>query len=335
MNKKAVVLYSGGLDSMLAIMLMLEQEVEVHALHFYFIFTHNSYDENDQNIRKFTEPLGVSLKVIDGSEELLDLIKDPQHAMGKNMNPCIDCRIFTFKKAKKYMDEIGASFIVTGEVLGERPLSQRRDALKIIDKDSGLGGIVLRPLSAKLLEPTMPEKQGIVDRERLMDIRGRRRVMQISLAKKFGIEGYQDPAGGCLLTDKAFSERLRDLIKHSVGIDKQDLGLLKLGRHFRVSDKLKFIVGRDAKENEQLMNLSEKGDVLFDILDIPSAIGLARGIVRPKDIELMASILARYSDSDGKSVTVSYKTLETLPIEDWKSITTVSAIENCLKSLRI
>jgi tRNA-uridine 2-sulfurtransferase len=332
MKKKAVALFSGGLDSMLAIRLMLEQGIEIHALHFYFVFVPGSQEENEKNLKRFTDPLGVSLKVINGTEELLEMIKHPKHAMGRNMNPCIDCRIFTFKKAKEYMDEIAASFIVTGEVLGERPLSQRRAAIELIDKRSGFRGLILRPLSAKLLEPTEPEKQGVIDRDKLMDIEGRRRVQQISLAKKFSIENYQNPAGGCLLTDKGFSDRLRDFLKHSAGSDTDSIKLLKIGRHFRISDNLKFIVGRDEKENEKLAALSKEGDFIFDILDIPSAIGLARGKVNEEDIKVMASILARYSDSNSENVSVSYKIL---PGSEWSSVPADSAAENLLKSLRI
>jgi hypothetical protein len=233
------------------------------------------------------------------------------------------------------MDEIGASFIFTGEVLGERPLSQRRAAMELIDKHSGLRGLVLRPLSAKLLEPTEPEKQGIVDREKLMDIEGRRRVQQISLAKKFGIEDYQNPAGGCLLTDKGFSDRLKDFLKYSADSNADSIKLLKIGRHFRISDKLKFIVGRDEKENDILLSFSRPGDYIFDAIDIPSPIGLARSSVASfaqKDIEIMASILARYSDSNSENVNVSYKIL---PSTEYNSLFVNSASEDLLKSLRI
>lgn len=332
MNKKAVALLSGGLDSMLAVRLMLEQGIEVHALHFYFIFNQAAEDGYEKNILKFTKPLGVTVRIIDGTEELLEMVKHPQHAVGRNMNPCIDCRIFTFKKAKEYMDEIGASFIITGEVLGERPLSQRKAAIELIDKQSGLRGLVLRPLSAKLLEPTMPEKEGVVDRGKLMDINGRRRVQQISLAKKFGIDDYQNPAGGCLLTDKGFSNRLRDFLKYNTGSDTGSLKILKIGRHFRVSDRLKFIVGRDGKENEKLLNLSKEGDFIFDVLDIPSAVGIARGKANEEDMGVMASILARYSDSNGASVKVSYKIL---PDQEWDSILANPAGKSLLESLRI
>ena len=317
---------------MLAIRIMLEQGIEVHALYFYFVFSHGKRDENEKYIKKFTEPLNVPVKIADGTDELLAMIKKPQYAIGKNMNPCIDCRIFTLIKAGEYMKEIGASFIVTGEVLGERPLSQRLDALKLIDRESGLEGLIVRPLSAKLLDPTVPEKEGVIDRNKLMDISGRRRIQQISLAKKYNIADYQNPAGGCLLTDQGFSARLRDFLKHSSGAGICDLELLKIGRHFRISDNLKLFIGRDEKENEKLLSFSKEGDYVMDITDVPSAIGLARGEATDKDIAIMASILTRYSDSNGKDANVSYKIL---PNQEWKSFLAGPAPKDLLESLRI
>ena len=230
------------------------------------------------------------------------------------------------------MAEIGASFVVTGEVLGQRPMSQRRQSIMTIEKETGLKGLILRPLSAKFFEPTIPEIEGIVDRNKLLDIQGRRRDKQMALAKEFNINDYPCPAGGCLLTDTCFSARIKDLFKYIPEYDISDLHLLKIGRHFRISDNLKLIIGRDEKENQQLLSFSKQGDYVFDILDIPSAIGLARGKVSEKDTELTASILARYSDSNGKSVTVSYKIL---PSQEWSNIPASPATEQSLSFLRI
>ena len=255
------------------------------------------------------------------------------------MNPCLDCRILTFKKAKELMKETKASFVITGEVMGQRPMSQRKQAIMTIEKESGLKGLIVRPLSAKFFEPTIPEKEGIVDRSRLLDIHGRRRNKQMALAKEFSINDYPCPAGGCLLTDKGFSARLKDLLKYKPDYNISDLHLLKIGRHFRISDNLKFIVGRDEKENKRLLSFSKDGDCIFDILDIPSPIGLARSRERfqtvpytQKDIETMASILARYSDSDGKTVKASYRIL---PNQGCKSFLSTAAIKDLLESLRI
>jgi len=331
-NKKAVVLFSGGLDSILAIKLMLEQGVDAHALYFSSVFNQGDARHNEEMMRKRAEALGVPITIIDIAQDQLELIRDPKHGMGRNMNPCIDCRIMTLKKAKEVMDKMGASFIVTGEVIGERPMSQRKDALLLIDKKSGLGGLIVRPLSAKLLEPTAPEKKGVVDREKFLDIKGRKRDKQIGLAKKLGVNDYPNPSGGCLLTDAGFSNRLRDLLKYNSGVDAGDLKLLKTGRHFRISDKLKLMVGRDEKDNNALLSLARPGDHVFDVLDIPSAVGLARGVTEEKDIEKAAVIMARYSDAKRKEVKVSYKVL---PLEEWREIMVNPASESLISSARI
>ena len=347
MKKKAVALLSGGLDSTLAIKLMLEQGVEVHALNFLTIFCNCTSKGCRHQATKVAEEFKIPIKVMNITEEYMEVVKNPKHPRGRNMNPCIDCRIFTFKKAKEFMKEIGASFIVTGEVTGQRPMSQRKQAILTIEKESELEGLIVRPLSAKFFEPTLPEQAGIIDRARLLDIEGRQRIRQMALAKDFGINDYPCPAGGCLLTDTCFSARIKDLFKYIPEYDISDLHLLKIGRHFRISDNLKLIIGRDEKENEKLMTFAKDGDIIFDILDIPSPIGLARRskanpspvIASPprrtkqsRDIELIASILARYSDSNGKSVTVSYKIL---PSQEWRNIPASPASEEFLTSFRI
>lgn len=332
MNKKAVALLSGGLDSTLAIKLMLDQGVEVHALNFLTVFCNCTSKGCAHQATKVAEEFGVPIKVMNITKEYMEVVKNPKYPRGRNMNPCIDCRIFTFKKAKEFMKEIGASFIITGEVTGQRPMSQRKQAILTIEKESGLEGLIVRPLSAKFFEPTLPEKSGIIDRDKLLDIDGRRRTRQIALAKDFGINDYPCPAGGCLLTDKCFSERLKDLLKYNAGYDISDLHLLKIGRHFKISDELRFLVGRDEQDNAKLVSFSKAGDYIFDILDIPSAVGLARGKVTESDIEKMASLLARYSDSNGKSVNVSYRQL---PDQDWKNIPALPAAQNLIEAFHI
>ena len=339
MNKKAVALLSGGLDSTLAIKLMLDQGVEVHALNFLTVFCNCTSKGCAHQATKVAEEFGVPIKVMNITEEYMEIVKNPKYPRGRNMNPCIDCRIFTFKKAKEFMKEIEASFIITGEVTGQRPMSQRKQAIMTIEKESGLEGLIVRPLSAKFFEPTLPEKSGIIDRDKLLDIDGRRRTRQIALAKGFGINDYPCPAGGCLLTDKCFSERLKDLLKYNTRYDISDLHLLKIGRHFKISDELRFLVGRDEQDNAKLVSFSKAGDYIFDILDIPSAVGLARGRggfqtlpYAQKDIELMASILARYSDSNGQSVIVSYRQL---PDQDWKNTPAFPAAKNLMEALHI
>ncbi|MCM8761412.1 MAG: hypothetical protein NC933_04695, partial [Candidatus Omnitrophica bacterium] len=199
MTKKAVVLFSGGLDSILATRLMMELGIEVACVHYYIEFA--ACGGGETSAVNAAKMLGVPIKIFDITAEYLEMFRNPKHGYGANINPCIDCKILMLKKAKEYMAEIGASFLVTGEVLGERPMSQRRDALNIIEKNSGVRGILLRPLSAKLLVPTIPEAKGVVDREKLLDIQGRSRKIQMELAARFGIKEYPNPSGGCLLTD--------------------------------------------------------------------------------------------------------------------------------------
>jgi tRNA U34 2-thiouridine synthase MnmA/TrmU len=210
------------------------------------------------------------------------------------------------KKAKARMSGAGASFLVTGEVLGERPMSQRRDALNIIEKQAGVKGILLRPLTAKLLEPTIPEKEGIVDRERLLDIRGRSRKPQMALAEKFGIKEYPNPAGGCLLTDPGFASRVKDLMNHNeLGIE--NLKLLKTGRHFRLAGDAKLIVGRDEEENDELQSLSGPEDILLKLKNHQGPISVLRGRHDEELIKRAASIAAYHTKARGEdSVEVTY-----------------------------
>ncbi len=332
MNRRAVLLFSGGLDSILAAKLMIEQGIEIHALHLSSVFcTFKSIGSEGYVVRQ-AEKLNVPIKSIDITEEFMKIVKDPRYGRGSNMNPCIDCRIFAFKKAKLYMEAIKASFIVTGEVLGERPMSQTRHAIDLIERKSGLGGFIVRPLSAKLFKPSLAEKEGVIDRERLLDIQGRQRDKQFELARRFKIYEYPNPAGGCLLTDKGFSNRLKDLFKYSPQYDISDLHLLKVARQFRIKESLKLFVGRNQKENESLLAFSQPGDYIFDVVDIPSPIGLVRGRVEEEDIPLISSILARYSDGKSNDLEVSYRVF---PSDELKSITTPPATEPILASLRI
>lgn len=246
---KALVMLSGGLDSSLAVRILQEQGLEVEAVHFTGVFHAGEFDEYDSSAGRFAKRFGVKLTILNIEEDFIDILKNPRYGYGSNINPCIDCRIYTLKKAKKYMDETDASFIATGEVLGQRPMSQRKNMLELVEKRSGLEGLLLRPLSAKLLEPTIPEEKGWIDREKLFDISGRSRKPQMALAKRYGIEDYPNPAGGCLLTDPQFSERLRDLLRHN-NLTMGEMEFLKVGRHFRLSDDTKAVVGRSREDNK-------------------------------------------------------------------------------------
>lgn len=294
MNRKTVALLSGGLDSILAAKLMIEQGIEVEAVNYHIAFAACGGNPEEGAAAKAAKTLNIPLKIFDITEEYLETFENPKHGYGANINPCIDCKIFMLKKAKEYMEEIGASFLVTGEVLGERPMSQRRDALNIIERDAGVKGILLRPLSAKLLKPTIPEEKGLVDRNKLLDIRGRGRRPQMELAKKFGIKEYPSPAGGCLLTDAGFTRRVRDIMKHGE-LSVNNLKILTVGRHFRLSKHSKLVVGRDKEENEILESLVKREDILFKLKDHEGPFSVLRGEVSEGLINLAAGIAAYHT----------------------------------------
>ncbi len=300
---KALALFSGGLDSSLAIRLLQEQGIEVEAI----IFLTPFYKAKVGGFKaeRAAEKLGVPLKVVRLGLDYLRIIRKPKYGYGRHMNPCIDCHIYMLKKAKKYAREIGADFIVTGEVLDERPMSQHLNALKIVEGESGLKGRLLRPLSAKLLPPTIAEKRGLVDRNKLQDIRGRSRKRQLALAKVFGITEYQSPAGGCLLTYKEFAAKLRDLLQNKKRISMADLELLKVGRHFRLGEN-KIIVGRNKEENERLLKLKGINDYFFEAQGCGSPTTLLQGPKKRQAIEKAAQLTAYYSDQKTGKVHVKY-----------------------------
>ena len=288
---KALALLSGGLDSILAVKLILDQDIDIVGIHFITPFQISE----KKWVNEITKKFKIFLKTVTLGEDYLKIIMKPKFRYGKHMNPCIDCRIFMLKKAKEYAKKINASFLVTGEVLGERPMTQTRESLDIVEKETGLQGKILRPLSAKLLPKTDAEKKGWVDREKLLDIKGRSRRRQIELAKKYGIKEYPSPAGGCLLTYKEFSDKVKDLIEHKKKIGMKDIPLLKIGRHFRFG-KNKIIVGRNEDENKQLLKLKDASDYYFEVPKVGSPITLLKGQKTKKSIERAAVLTARYSD---------------------------------------
>ncbi|MCD5401271.1 hypothetical protein LR013_01575 [candidate division NPL-UPA2 bacterium] len=330
---KAIALLSGGLDSTLAVKLVLKQGIGVEAVNFLTVFcTCTSRSSCRLEAKKVSEELGIPLKVFNVSREYLNIVKHPRHGYGKNMNPCLDCRIFMLRKAGEYMREVGAFFLITGEVLGQRPMSQRREAMRLIEREAGLEGLILRPLSAKLLEPTIPEKRGWIEREKLVNIEGRSRKPQIELAAKFGIKDYPSPAGGCLLTDSQFSARLRDLFQHGQAT-LNDIHLLKVGRHFRLSPRAKLIVGRDEGENAKLLTLAQAGDLCFRAADFPGPIALARRELTEEEIAAASSLTARYGQGRKEdNLKVDYWKL---PEEKIQSIAASPMKEEELERLRI
>jgi len=292
---KAIALLSGGLDSILAVKLMMDLGLQVIAVNMETPFCHAD-GEDARHPQIASDKLKVPLRKIRVGQEYMEMVKNPRHGYGKNMKPCIDCRVFLFREAKRIMEEEGAAFVFTGEVLGERPMSQRRDAMNLIERESGLKGRVLRPLSARLLEPTVMEQEGLVDRNRLLDIQGRSRKPQLALARRYQIDYFPGPAGGCLLTDPAFARKLKESIEHGEDSDRH-ITLLKVGRHFRTPSGAKIIAGRDKGENEELMGLARPDEPKFTAHGQKSTYVLLLGNSGEEDRLLAARVCARYSDA--------------------------------------
>ncbi|MFQ6101317.1 MAG: hypothetical protein ACE5OS_08805 [Anaerolineae bacterium] len=303
MSPKAIALLSGGLDSTLAVKLILDQGIAVEALNFVTPFC-NCNRKGRCEAKHVADELDIPCKTIAITDEFFQVIRNPRHGYGSGMNPCLDCRILMFSRARERMEKISAAFVFTGEVLGQRPMSQHRRAMRTIERESGLDGRLLRPLSARLLEPTLPEKEGLVDREKLLALQGRSRKPQMALAEELGISDYPCPAGGCLLTDPGFARRMRDLMRFRPDFDLNDINLLKIGRHFRLSPQTKAVVGRNEEENHRLLILARQRDLLFEVKGCGSPVTLLRG---ETDVgELCAAITARYSDAQGGEVEVHY-----------------------------
>jgi tRNA-specific 2-thiouridylase len=331
---KAIALLSGGLDSTLAVRVVLDQGIEVEALNFMTLFCRcTAKGSTCLASQEAARTLGIRLQVRNISEEFLEVVKHPKHGYGKNVNPCLDCRILTFTKAREYMNQNGASFIVTGEVLGQRPMSQRREAMRIIERESELQGFILRPLSAKLLPLTVPEKKGWVSRERLLAITGRSRKPQIRLASDYGINDYPCPAGGCLLTDPGFASRMKDLMKNNPDFSLNDVHLLKVGRHFRLTPLAKVVVGRNEGENDKILSLAKEGDTILRVKDFPGPLALARGGVSHKEILKSAIITATYSKAKFlPEVEVEY---QVIPMPAKEILVSPSMVGDELRLLRI
>ncbi len=302
-NVHAVALFSGGLDSCLAVLLMLRQGIEVTALSF---MTHFGCDLQDRsscshNPYPAAEKFGFSVKLMQLGQKFIDIVREPHYGRGKNMNPCVDCRILMLSEAKEYMEAIGADFIITGEVLGQRPFSQMRDKMSLTMREAGLEGRLLRPLSAKLLEPTIAEIEGLVDRVQLEGIAGRSRKRQLELAAEFGLDDYPAPAGGCLLTDPEYSKRLQDLFTNHPKVTSSDLNLLRVGRHFRPSPDTKIIVGRDEQDNNHIAANVDPSDVVVEVLDAGSPLTLVRGAITDESLRIACALTARYCSSKHQS----------------------------------
>lgn len=300
-QRKAVALMSGGLDSALAAALTKRLGFEVVGLNLATGFC--TGQGRCDTVLAQGLALGIPVRLLDVSEEYLEVVKHPRFGRGQGMNPCLDCRIFMVRKAGEVMEEEGASFVVTGEVLGQRPMSQHREALELVARESGLGERLVRPLSGRLLGPTFPERMGWVRREDWLDIEGRSRKRQLELAKEWRIPVFTQPAGGCcILLERAYSKRLKDLIREK-GVDsltKDDFALLRYGRHFRLGPRTRVVVGRDEVENTAL--LSFPGDhYVLSFPDVPGPVALVLGEVGEEELRLAAELAARYSDAQDQA----------------------------------
>ena len=293
MPRKALALVSGGLDSALAVALVKRQGLDVTAVHFRHIFQPYTGGNPAFDVAR---SCAVQLDMHDFTPVILGFLRDPPHGTGKRANPCIDCRINQLRSARRLLEESACDFIVTGEVLGQRPLSQRADAIRLIEREAKVEGLVLRPLSAKHLPETIPEEEGWIDRSQLMAFRGRTRRPQLDLAKELGIEGFTSPAGGCLLTDPGFTLRFADYLDHSEGpLDANEIELLKHGRHFRLDPRVKAVIGRNEKDNQKILALARPGDVIINAAEGSSPETLLRGDIREEHIYKAAELTARYS----------------------------------------
>ena len=323
---KALSLFSGGLDSILAARVVMEQGVDVVAVQFVTpFFGLELLGDIDSFKEETREKYGINVIIEDISSGYLELLKKPDHGYGKNFNPCVDCKIFMLKRAKELMNELGASFLITGEVLGQRPMSQRRDTLNVIERDSESRSILLRPLSAKLMNPTIAEENGWVKREKLYDFSGRGRSRQISLAKEMGMSDFPAPAGGCILADPILSKRIRKVYENDFVISVNDITpgditLMINGRQFGMPGGGWLILGRDEKENDLLEALVNSDDVVLYMQERPGPFGVLRRASRfyqsdnllRREIEAAASLIVRYGKKvegweQGAEVTVCFK----------------------------
>ena len=302
---KAIALFSGGLDSILTIKLIQEQGIDVIALNINIGFE-SKYDKKNE-LAKICKNIGVEFLQIDIREQYLnEVLFSPKYGYGKYFNPCIDCHANMFRIAKNLLDEVGASFLISGEVVGQRPMSQNKDALNSVSNLGNIEGLLVRPLSAKLLKPTIPEINGWIDRNKLLSISGRTRTQQIELAKKYNLEDYESPAGGCLLTDKNFANKIKDFIKYDK-LTVSDTELLKFGRHFRLKNSAKLVVGKNHDDNLALKKIKSDKFNSLEAVGISSPYSWISKNSNLEDFELALRILLTYTKAE---VGKTYKILQ-------------------------
>ncbi len=307
MSRTAVALISGGLDSVLAAKVIMELGFHVTGLYFTSAFSKSYTQEHTTHAARVAKAIGIDLRIMDMGQDYIDLIRKPVHGYGKHMNPCIDCKIFMLSRAKSVMRELDAPFVITGEVLGQRPMSQRRDTLNVIERDADMKGMVLRPLSATLLPATSAEQNGLIQRDKLLGISGRSRTVQLQLAERYGIKGFSTPAGGCLLTDANFSDKLRDLFVEKQDVNSHDVRLLTVGRHYRMEDGVKIVVGRDNGENQVLISLAAHGYHLFVPHGFPGPVAVVNSSPTQDIKQTIGRLIITYSKQvPGRSYHIRY-----------------------------
>lgn len=303
MKRKAIALLSGGLDSTLAVKMMLDMDIDVEALNFTSPFctcTGKNSGCKSEAVRVAQE-FNIPIKVVHKGLDYLEIVRNPLHGYGKGVNPCVDCRIYLLRKAKEYMLESGADFVITGEVLGQRPMSQRRDTLRVIERESGLEGLLLRPLSAQHFEPTIPEREGWVDREKLLAIKGRSRKDLFELADELDVKNYPCPAGGCLLTELSFVPKIKDIFDHCEELKLRDFRLLKIGRHLRIGEQSKVIIGRNEADNNLLETTRQPDEAALTWLEGNTPVGVVIGAQSDDLYSLAGKILLRYTRAEANT----------------------------------
>jgi tRNA-specific 2-thiouridylase len=321
---RALALFSGGLDSMISIKLLTDQGIDVIALHIDIGF--GGKEDKSELLRTRAEMVGATLEIVNAREQFVqEILFNPKYGYGKNFNPCIDCHGNMFRIAKALLPKYDASFIITGEVIGQRPMSQRSEAIRNVTKLAGdeEGGLILRPMSAKLMTPTIAEKEGWVDREKLLGIEGRSREVQLRLAEEYGFEEFESPGGGCLLTESAFEKKIRDIMEHDK-FTVEDIDLLKAGRHLRLPDGAKLVIGRDQADNEKLKKIENSKYIFARALDITGPLSLLSKDASKEDKNLAARLILTYTktpkDSEGVVLFDESQTIKALPFESKDSV---------------
>jgi len=290
---KAVALFSGGLDSTLAMKLIIDQGIDVLAINISTGF--GSTKDRREHMENMCKQVGAEFRIVDIQDEYLqDVLFDPKHGYGKNFNPCIDCHAKMFAVAKRVMEAEGASFLISGEVMGQRPMSQNKDALQTVLDESNCDGLLLRPMSAKKLAPTIAEENGWVDREKLEGISGRSRARQFELASEIGLEDFESPGGGCLLTDESFGKKMFDFIKYDT-FEVKDIPVMKFGRHFRLENGAKLVIGRDKEENSYLQDIENDKYLHLKTVGIPGPHALLSKNATAEDIALAKQAILTYT----------------------------------------